>query len=194
MKAGLGTVVNLLGRLMRVDWSATTENMPACDTSQPLSRCIDFTTWSACDDAFDMGEPTRDDFSSCSWNTFHDENYQPIITPDGEEVGVCYVTPENYDSPHARCQSDCSNLIFDYGRFNRTGAIECYAACDADYTLCTHKKPTHAEVIARDVSDGINHEVLANVRDFLNQIVSALPDTETRPPVCLYATSRGLAT
>ena len=36
--------------------------------------------------------------------------------------------------------------------------------------------PTHAEVIARDVSDGINHEVLANVRDFLNQIVSALPD------------------
>jgi hypothetical protein len=188
MKAGLGVLADLTGRLMRVDWSATTENMPACDTSQPLSRCADFTTSRACYGAMDNGEPTRDDFYRCYFSTFYDENYDSIITEDGEELGVCYASgADDYGSPHQQCQSECSDLQnrMQYGQvgLNHTAVIDCYAACDTDYTLCTHQIPTHAEVIARDVSDGINHEVLANVRDFLNQIVSALPDTETRPPV-----------
>jgi hypothetical protein len=181
MKAGLRFLADLTGRLMRVDWSATTENMPSCDTSQPLARCADFTTSSACYGAFGDGEPTRDDFHGCMFREFFDENYNRITTQDGETLGACVASVEyDYGTPHDQCTSECYNFM--YGT-NHTAVIDCFAACDTGYTLCTHQMPTHAEVIDRDVSDMINHEVLAPVRDFLIQIVSALPDTETRPPV-----------
>ena len=199
MKAGLRALADLIGGLMSVDWSATTENMPACDTSQPLSRCADFTTSSACYGAFGAGEPTRDDFFDCMFHSFMDENYNSIITQDGETLGACVAaTDGSYDSydVHYQCTSECDDIMygFQYGyNVNHTAVIDCFAACDTDYTLCTHQTPTHAEVIDRDVSDAINHEVLAPVRDFLMHIVSALPDSETRPPVSMQSLSLSLS-
>ena len=70
---------------MRVDWSATTENMPACDTA---GLCRDALTSrpEACWDATDDAEPTLDD-KGLLWTTFCDENGNSVLTEDETNWG-----------------------------------------------------------------------------------------------------------
>ena len=180
MKGGLGALADLLGRLMQVDWSATTENMPTCDHSQPLSTCTDFTDLDSC-----FGATTNlvaPQFS-CTWAEFYDEGYNTLYTADGEPRGICSVQAwdDRYEVVQ-QCHFECEAMPSSSSEVAIARKIDCYRACDAEYGICTRKVGSHAEVLSRDFSDGFNHEILAHLRDFLNEIAGALPDADTRSP------------
>lgn len=185
MKAGLGTLADLADRLMRVDWSVATENMPACDHTQPLSTCTDYTGSSSCYDATYTGEATESNgYFTCTYLEIRDDDLEILYGADGTPRGICIA--ENWDDQgNVQCHNECEALPSPVDDLAFARKLDCYRACDTQYTICSHQIGVHEQIFSRDDSDGINHGLLANLRDFSNAIADALPDTDTRPPVCI---------
>lgn len=171
MKSALTQGADLFGRLMRTDWSSASENSPVCDPSQPVAHCGDFGE-SDCyigTSANTMKHGVDWDFQ-CQW-----EGQFNIATGDylhddfGQALGTC-TTVENYlstfDDPLYTCQGACASagLAAGYDTYEmhaQQSYKRCQSACETAYTSCVHFIGSHEEIIDRDASDEINHQVLS---------------------------------
>ena len=158
VKRALAQATDLVGRLMRTDWSTSTENMPTCDVTQPLAYCGDYETSGACYDATYDGEPaTRSDFG-CTFSYITDEQGEYITPLDAtEELGICVTVEYGYDEEYEQCRSACPSSYDIRDSQTLQAARDCNTLCDTDsgFGICTHQTGSHEEIIDRSTSDEV---------------------------------------
>jgi hypothetical protein len=157
IKSALAEVADLLDRLMRTDWSVSTENMPTCDVTQPTAHCGDYETGGACYDAIYDGERTRPESSyGCDWNSIYNDQGEYLLL-DGKELGMCYTYVYDNDDDRQRCIDACPSRYDIHDSQTLQATNDCYIACDTTggYGICSHQIGMHEEIIDRGTSDEV---------------------------------------
>ncbi len=120
LKSALQSAADLFGRLMRVDWSVSTESSPACDVGQPRATCGDLLTQEACYQASTRYLEDGTTPVYCNWDSDMDPNGNYQMDDDGNLIGACRTDTYHYDQQWddsdmlIMCQDSCDSMYPNY--------------------------------------------------------------------------------